>query len=175
MISKTGKVFIFAMISSILFLGGCSSKVITTTIDEFGNTVKTVSTAAVERDKVYSEQRKQRDSNTSAMYELQGVNTEWGEYRVEKGDVVVVVIGPKKQTLRAPHRYQQEILNAPPDHRAYDSFDNLVNKATLGFAGWLVNDNSKAQMERNSTEYRGDYVTYQNSNNPTSSSSEIAP
>lgn len=156
-----------------LALVGCSQKVITETIDEFGTTVKTVSTAAVERDKIYADERNNRDDKTEKMYDKQGIKTKWGEYRAEKDGVLVVVVAPKEQTVRAPHRYQQDIETRPPDHRGWDSFDNVTNKATLGFFGWLFNDNSKASMDRNTTEYRGDYVT--NSNSYNSTSSEVAP
>ena len=140
-------------------LSGCiGTKAVTTIVQEGDKTITTITGAAVQRDIVYADERKHRDTQTTKMQKTEGVNTEWGEYRVEKGDVLVVVIAPVNQTVKAPHKYQQDIETRPPDHRGWDTADKVVGVLEKGIFGYFLNEVFQTNSNATGTRYGGDYT-----------------
>jgi hypothetical protein len=81
---------------------------------------------------------------------------------------------PEKMSVRAPHRYQQNIETRPPDHRVWNTVDKGLE--VVGDIGklFLLNEIINTSGNSAGTQYRGDYVTNSNSYNSTSSTSTVA-
>lgn len=146
----------------LIFVSGCA-EVPTTTVESFfdaaGNITKEVVTGAIDRDKTYMERGETRDKYTKDMYATQGVKVTFEKYEfsTSSGEKIFFV-GPKEITAKAPHSYQQNIETRPPDHRGWNSFDNVVDRGFQGVLAWLTAGVLSDSIDRSSPVYRGDYV-----------------
>jgi len=143
-----------------LGLTGCfGAKAITTIVQEGDKVTTTIAGAAVQRDVVYAEERKFRDTKTAEMYKTQGVNItmEVYTYTSPDGKFVYVTNRVKNVTAKAPNSYQQKIETRPPDHRVWSTVDRGLDILGKGVLGYFLNEAFQTSSNNSGTRYYGDY------------------
>jgi hypothetical protein len=141
-------------------LSGClGSKAVTTIVQEGDKMTTTLTGAAVQRDIVYADERKHRDTQTEKMYKQSGVKMEMEMYTFTSpdGKFTFTTNRVKTVTAKAPNRYQQNIETRPPDHRGWDSLDKGLGVLGKGVIGYFLNDAFQTGSQANGTRYYGDF------------------
>ena len=141
---------------TLLFLGGCASqKALTTVVEEAGKITTTFTGAAVQRDIVYMDRGKHRDSMQKDMYGKSGVVM---EYELVKFSETYSAWLPKKITVRAPNTWMQKIALRPPDHRGWDTLDKGLGIVGHGVMGHFLNEILGTSNSAATPKYGGDYI-----------------
>ena len=149
----------FLLLVAVLIISGCSSKALTTIVQEGDKITTTLSGAAVQRDVVYAQERQHRDSMTYKMYKQSGVNLEMELYTYTSpdGKFVFTTNRVKNVSAKAPNRYQQNIESRPPDHRGWKTLDKALGVVSTGVIGYFLNDAFKETTQASGNRYYGDY------------------
>lgn len=127
-------------------------------VDETGKTIGKVTDAAVQRDLLYLKALENRDLKYKEMHAVAGMSIENELITLEcKDGSKLAAYVPKTVEVRPIPNFQQRLETRPPDHRGWDSFDNVVNKATLGFFGWVVGNTYDNQNETPRYHFGGNY------------------
>lgn len=164
----------FLVFILLVIISGCgNTKALTTLYNSSGEVVATLSGAAIQRDFLYMDRGKHRDTIRQEMHDNAGIKT---KYKMVKINGTMAWL-PSEITIRPLPHFQQTIETRPPDHRGWDSLDNIVNKGATGWLAWLLKEGYASATDKNTVEYRGPYnnQVYNQSFNPVTDPLQVVP